>query len=297
MSVRPRPFATALAMAELCRPVNVALAAFAIWLGARFAGGAAPAELIHALGSALLLLGGGYAWNDVEDERRDRVVHPSRPIPSGRVSPAAARGLVVGLFVAASLSTIGLPPGARGLLLGWAVLLLAYRRLANRVPLTKNVVASLLTASALWLGALLGPHAAAALFPALFAFLLSWVRETVKDLADREGDRAVGRPSWIDSIPRPSARAAMRAAVLLLLSLIPVPVIFLDYGLPFLVAALIGVGGILLGAYTRLGALLAAEEAGGVGGGSGRAELVALSRRLKIGMAAGLAALLLGTIA
>ena len=65
-------------------------------------------------GSSVLLYWAGMAANDWADRRVDAVERPQRPIPSGRVPPAAAFGLSVGLTTA-GLVTAGLAGGRRAL--------------------------------------------------------------------------------------------------------------------------------------------------------------------------------------
>ncbi|MFD1320086.1 SCO3242 family prenyltransferase [Micromonospora sonneratiae] len=65
-------------------------------------------------GSSVLLYWAGMAANDWADRRVDAVERPQRPIPSGRVPPAAAFGLSVGL-TSAGLVTAGLAGGRRAL--------------------------------------------------------------------------------------------------------------------------------------------------------------------------------------
>ncbi|WP_233584022.1 UbiA family prenyltransferase, partial [Micromonospora sp. CV4] len=51
-------------------------------------------------GASVLLYWAGMAANDWADRRLDAVERPERPIPSGRVAPAAAFGLAAGLTAA-----------------------------------------------------------------------------------------------------------------------------------------------------------------------------------------------------
>lgn len=289
-----------LALAELTRPLNLAIAGSAILLGARFSfgggeGGAGVAAASGAaaalLPAALALLAAGYAWNDVEDAARDASSHPGRPIPSGRVSPRAGRRFAFALFACGVALSLGAAPAARALLLAWAILLLAYRRIANRAPALKGIVAAALTASALAVGASVGPQPRAALFPALFAFVLTWLREIVKDLADREGDRAVGRPTWADGLAPSRARALLRAGAIALVALIPVPAIFFGYGSFYLAVAAAGVGGALVALCVGAARLVPDR------GAADPAALARASRLLKASMVAGLVALYLGGIA
>ncbi len=279
----------------LIRPANLAMAAAAILIGARFSGGAGGASgalvatLLPTIAAALLLVAAGYAWNDAADAERDRIAHPRRPVASGRISRRAARGVALALFAAGALAVLAAPPAPRALLVAWAALLLAYRAIAQRAPVLKNGLAAALTASAVVLGGLLGAAPSRALFPALFAFLLSWIREAMKDLSDVEGDRAVGSISWIDAMPRPRAGRIVRAAIVLLLALIPIPAVLFGYGPVYLAVAGLGVGATLVVLYRDLGDPDRAL--------ADPAALARTCRRLKGSMAAGMLALLAGGIA
>jgi 4-hydroxybenzoate polyprenyltransferase len=294
-------FVTAFAGAiELCRPLNVVIAAAAILVGGRFAG-AAIAALAPLLPPATFLLAAGYAWNDVEDADRDRVSHARRPIPAKRLSARAASLVAAALFAVGIALTLVVPvsPLARTMLLVWALLLLSYRRIASRAPVLKGIVASGLTASALLLGGSAGRAPEAAFFPAAFAFLLTWVREMVKDLGDRAGDRAVGRPSWIDSLRPAHARAFIAASAASILLLIPMPAIFMGYGALYLAVAAFGVGVTLVVLCRDLSRLVPNESVGALARPANRAlpapaPFVRASRMLKASMIAGLFALLLG---
>jgi 4-hydroxybenzoate polyprenyltransferase len=81
--------------------------------GATAAGAAGPG-VAGLAGASVLLYWAGMAANDWADRRLDAVERPERPIPSGRVSPAAALGLSAGLTVA-GLALAGLSGGRRSL--------------------------------------------------------------------------------------------------------------------------------------------------------------------------------------
>ncbi|MFC0033572.1 SCO3242 family prenyltransferase [Micromonospora chaiyaphumensis] len=63
-------------------------------------------------GASVLLYWAGMAANDWADRRLDAVERPERPIPSGRVRPATALGVAVGL-TAAGLAVAGAAGGRR----------------------------------------------------------------------------------------------------------------------------------------------------------------------------------------
>jgi hypothetical protein len=81
--------------------------------GASAAGGSGRRSAGLA-GASVLLYWSGMAANDWADRRLDSVERPERPIPSGRISPAAALGISAGLTVA-GLAVARLAGGRRAL--------------------------------------------------------------------------------------------------------------------------------------------------------------------------------------
>ncbi|MGN9779370.1 SCO3242 family prenyltransferase [Micromonospora sp. H33] len=78
------------------------------------AAGALDRRVPALAGASVLLYWAGMAANDWADRHLDAVERPERPIPSGRVAPAAALGLSAGL-TAAGLAVAGLVGGRRAL--------------------------------------------------------------------------------------------------------------------------------------------------------------------------------------
>ncbi|TVQ30806.1 MAG: hypothetical protein EA376_11845 [Phycisphaeraceae bacterium] len=102
---------------------------------AALASGAVVAVGLYAFGAAL---------NDVLDIRRDRALHPERPIPSGRLSVDAAVGLVAVALIAAVLGStlLGIPAVLMCLLTAGAIL--AFNAGARFVPSVGIVSLSLI---------------------------------------------------------------------------------------------------------------------------------------------------------
>lgn len=116
----------------------LALGPAATEAGGASAAPAAPvalAELALLHLAAACLYGAGMTLNDVFDARRDRALHPERPIPSGAVSAraAAAQG---GALLAAGVGLAGLAGPAHGALAGLlAIAILLYDGLLKRWPI------------------------------------------------------------------------------------------------------------------------------------------------------------------
>ncbi|MFJ9801567.1 SCO3242 family prenyltransferase [Streptomyces wuyuanensis] len=130
----PRPGRLA-AWAELLRVSALFTVPGDVLAGAATAGARPSRRTLLAIGTSLCLYEAGMALNDWSDRDEDAVERPHRPIPSGRVSPAAA------LAAAAALTAAGLALAAR----------------AGRAPLT---VATTL-AAAVWAYDLRLKHTAA----------------------------------------------------------------------------------------------------------------------------------------
>ncbi|GAA5116003.1 UbiA family prenyltransferase [Alloalcanivorax gelatiniphagus] len=138
-------------------------AAFSIpgdaWSGAAHAAAAGAGARGWAMPLAsTCLYWSGMAFNDWCDRRVDAVERPERPIPSGRVSPAAALGVAAGLG-AAGLGIAALLGGRSALAIGapLAVMVVAYDAAAKDAA-----VGPLAMASTRGLDVLLGAHASPA---------------------------------------------------------------------------------------------------------------------------------------
>ena len=150
----------------------------------------------HAL-AALAIFAGGNVINDVCDVEVDRINAPTRPLPSGEVSTRAAvawTGLLFGIGGGASV-VAGWISGywATGVAL-WAIgWLIVYSLWLKGRVLVGNVTIAMLAGLLVLYGAhAVGGQWYSGIVGAVFAFGTTFARELVKDLADVEGDRALG---------------------------------------------------------------------------------------------------------
>src|SRR4051812_47413374 len=104
-----------LAVLSLVRWENALLSVAGVILGAWWATGRPnEPETIVMAAIAILLTAFANADNDVRDYEIDKVAHPFRPLPSGRLSLAAAR-IIVGLCAAAAVVLAALLGGPQTL--------------------------------------------------------------------------------------------------------------------------------------------------------------------------------------
>jgi len=107
------------------------MSAAAVGIGSVVAVGPAGAvdqwpAIVLGAATAFLFTGGGNALNDFYDRDVDRVNHPARPIPSGRIEPKAAFDFALALFLLAVGASAFVNLAAFGLVLVSLALMIGY---------------------------------------------------------------------------------------------------------------------------------------------------------------------------
>jgi len=265
------------------RPVNGALTFGSVLLGGWLGPGRLSSPILLAGLSAAAIAGGANVVNDLRDLRVDRISHPDRPLPSGRLSVPWARALAAALTVAGLALSLPLPAPCRALAAGSALLLLIYNLLLKRLPLVGNLAVAGLGGLTFLYGGFAAQAPLPALLPAGFASLYHLGREIVKDVQDRSSDRTEGRTLATEL----GSHSALRLATLVFLIVVvitPVPAFAGSQGGVYL-AVVLGLDALLL--YVLRVIWTAESEAR-----FGRA-----SRILKGGMVLGIAAFFLDRLA
>lgn len=117
--------------------------------------GSTPARLVEAplwslLGAGAVVAVGLFAYamalNDTLDVRRDRALHPDRPLASGRLSMDAALGVVAAGVIVATLGSLLLGPTAVAMCLATAAAVLLFDAAAKHLPSFGLVLVSLIYA-------------------------------------------------------------------------------------------------------------------------------------------------------
>lgn len=186
---------------RLMRPLNCAMSALAVFLGAFIVEGTGLLALrsarpvLIAMAAVVFFVGAGNALNDYEDRELDKKAHPERPVPSGRMRPESARGFAYACFAASAVfgAFTGFPRLALWpllLLLLNVVLMVSYETRFKKEGLPGNFLIAYLVSSLFLFGALSAGHVSrlVLLFVAM-ALLSIFGREVAKDIEDVEGDR------------------------------------------------------------------------------------------------------------
>ncbi len=175
---------------QLVRPFNVLVMMLVIAATVILASGEQPDAGIVILAALVGGLIGGAAntINDYYDIEIDRINKPQRPLARAAISPewAFLQWLLLS-FVGISLNLF-LPFLAFWIAVGAVALLFLYSARLKKTLLWGNLTVAVMTAMALVYGAIAAGDPAQAVVPALFAFLINFGREVVKDVEDLPGD-------------------------------------------------------------------------------------------------------------
>lgn len=268
---------------QITRPQNCVITFASVLMGGWLGVHTLPAPLWIAALSAAAVMAGGNALNDLWDLETDRINHPHRPLPSGRLTPRAAGIECIGLFSFGLGLSIFLPPEAIATAACACGCLVVYNRRLKHVPLAGNVAVSLLCGLAFFYGGFAVRAPLPAAVPALFAAIYHLGREILKDAQDIPGDRrAPGGTLPMRWGPARSCRLAAGAFALVVL-LTPVPYFLGLYGLPYLgLVALLDI--LLIGVMVSI---LRVPDT---------SRLRLINRFLKAGMVLGLLAILAGAL-
>ena len=198
------------ALVELMRPKNMVLAAITVPLGAHFGlDGNWTSELGLAVAfqilTVLTFMGAGNAMNDIKDAAIDKIAHPARPLPSGRITEDEAKRFVVVLWLISVASMLYGASTLHAQNADWwpltaiyliaVVLMLTY----DLGPETKtkglvgNISISLMVAAVIGYGAAtIGSINGLVFWVAMVVFFTNLAREVIKDCQDMladEGER------------------------------------------------------------------------------------------------------------
>jgi geranylgeranylglycerol-phosphate geranylgeranyltransferase len=241
------------AVLDLARAGNALVTALAVWVGGT--AGAANFEASRALLGGLaaaLVAAWGNAVNDITDRDLDSRDKPHRPLPSGRMSLAAARAWA-GVFALGGLAA-SVPLGASAFVIALATTLLlwAYSLWLKGRLFFGNVVVAFLAGLAFVFGAAVQGTPPGRMLPQGwvafgFAFLWHLAREWVKAAEDVESDRAAGLSTVaVAWSPRAASRAAAAVLALLLVLLWP-PYVSGYFGPIYLILVAAGIVPVLIG--------------------------------------------------
>lgn len=178
----------------ITRPINC-LITFITVIVAAFIASEQPLELITVLPAALsaaLVTAGGNVINDYYDVESDRISHPERPLVKSLINKKFVPVYYFILNVAAIIIVFYINFTSSAIVLFAILLLFLYSKILKRIVLTGNAIVALLTGMVFIFGGAVVNNIYAAVIPAVFAVLINFIRELVKDIQDVKGDLSAG---------------------------------------------------------------------------------------------------------
>ncbi len=256
----------------ITRPLNVAIAGLSILVAASLV---QPFHFTSPIAGAILstifITAGANVINDFFDIDIDRINRPQRILPAGRLSPNTAKTFAIFLFACGFFFSIFINRTAAIIAVATSLLLIVYSWKLKRLPLSGNLAVSLSTAVAFVYAALAAETGLAQLttntiratngwtsdwragiFPAVFAFLMHFGREVIKDIEDQTGDHMVSARTLPLAYGLKAAQSAATIAFALLLIVTLVPAAFALYSQTYFWIILLGVDPVVIFAIYEL---------------------------------------------
>jgi geranylgeranylglycerol-phosphate geranylgeranyltransferase len=230
---------------KLSRPANLALVATVVLITATFF---TPFPSIWRFLLVVLcptfITAAGNALNDMCDIEIDRINKPLRPLPSGTLSVEGARVFMIAMFILGNIAALLLGFGSLFISLFVATPLLywyAYR--LRHVALVGNVIVAFLSALTFIFAAQAFGNIKLGYVPFVFTFIISLIREIVKDLEDLNGDEAHDSKTLPVMVGETPTRIIAGIMTALFIPIIPIPYVAGMYGKWFF---LLGVPGVVI---------------------------------------------------
>ncbi len=242
------------AFAQLCRPILSLLAAIAGSLMIYVLAPTTPTRLYLLTAVVLFCItAAAFAINDYDDVEKDRINHPERPLPSGRLSPQQAWWTAVLLFAVALITALFLGRVVWLLVAVSTVLLWHYSAILTVSGILGNGVVATIVAALFLLSGLVAARPLAVVYPGGFLFCYILAKEIVWDIHDAEGDRKRGVYTIANRWGAKIAFAVAWGLLSLLLISIPIAILWLPMTSPpwfgFCAAAMVVSFMVALGRY------------------------------------------------
>ncbi|OWY67109.1 ubiquinone biosynthesis protein UbiA [cyanobacterium TDX16] len=185
--------------------------------------------------------------NDYWDLAKDRINHPDRPLPSGRLSLQQAWWAAAILFGCAAIAAIPLGLSPFVLVAVSTVLLWNYSHLLAYNGIFGNLIVAATIAALIFLGSLVACRPLAMLYSMGFLFCYALAKEIVWDVHDAEGDRIQGIVTVANKWGNQAAFAIAWGLLGMLMGSIPVALRLLSMARPLLFATFSAIALLSLG--------------------------------------------------
>ena len=233
---------------KISRPINFTITFVSVIVACQIASEHLifTSTVILAAVSEALICSAGNILNDYFDVEIDKINKPKRILPLGLLSKKQALFLYF-LFEFISLTiSYFINIYAFTIIFMSSVLLIFYSSHLKKIILLGNFIVSLVTSFALIYGAVALNNPAAGIIPALFAFLINFMREIIKDMEDIEGDLKVNIISFPSRFGFLKSKLIISATAAILIFATFIPFVFSLYKIEYFVIVMVIVNPIII---------------------------------------------------
>ena len=228
---------------KLSRPANLLLVGTVVLIASTlFQTYPSIWDVLLTIICATFITAAGNALNDMCDIEIDRINKPNRPLPSGKISIKNAKRFMIIMFILGNIAglILGFWSFAISLFVATALLFwYAYR--LRHVALVGNMVVAFLSALTFLFATQAFGDIKLGYVPFVLTFILSVIREVVKDLEDLDGDRAHDSKTLPVVAGEAPTRVIAGIIAALFIPIVPIPYVAGMYGKWFFFLTMIGV--------------------------------------------------------
>lgn len=232
---------------SIIRPLNCLITFFTIVVACFICAESLNYKMFLLAGFAgALVNAGGNIINDYFDIETDKINRPNRPLPSGNMLLKTALSLYLYTTLFAFIIVYNINVIAFSIVVATSVMLFLYSYKLKGIPLVGNIVVSFITGFAFLFGSVVVENIYCGIIPAVFAFLISLMRELVKDIEDIEGDKSIGISTYPIKYGVDSAVKLISIIGVLLMISTTIPFLLKIYNWYYFIFVSLFVNGILI---------------------------------------------------
>lgn len=231
----------------ILRPINAIITALCLLAGVWIVKPESSFSIyLIAVIAGFLYTSAGNVINDIFDISIDKSNNNTRPLASGKMQLSEAR---VYYYILVTLSQIVvIPIGflAFFIALFTNILLYFYSRSFSSLPLVGNLVVAFLAGLAFISPGLILGNIDKIMYPALFAFFSTLIRELIKDIEDIKGDEKSGRKTYPIVFGVKNTRVVITVVYVLLFIVTLLPFLHQYYKIEYFILVMVIVNPLIL---------------------------------------------------
>ncbi|MCH8169845.1 MAG: geranylgeranylglycerol-phosphate geranylgeranyltransferase [Bacteroidetes bacterium] len=229
------------AVFKIIRPLNILITFLSVIVAGIIAQGKnyVPQILLLVAIAESLTFSAGNIINDIFDIETDKLNRPERVLPKGELSKQTALVVYIMFVLLSGFISFYVNTAVFKIIIGTNIILFLYSFVLKRTILLSNVIVAAVVGSAFILGASAVDNIKAGYIPFLFALLINFGREIVKDMQDIKGDTAQGMKSFPSVFGFKSSKLVILLSSFLLIIFTFYPYVFNLYGLTYFLFILI----------------------------------------------------------